>query len=162
MTDNHADRNPSTVLPCCVEAPASYRPRAQYALRMLLLPLGIDPEWVDRDDLADGGLYYGPEPDDLPDTVLKLRLAADVVTYFETPTPYRTSWMRWRRWHGERWPVLFTDPETDQDDLVASTFFWLSGWQEYIIAERDRHGRFPHHASLQARFNTTTRPAVDA
>lgn len=154
--------SPSTVLPCCIEAPASYRPKAQYALQMLLLPLGIDPHWVDRDDLAGGGVYYGPDPDAAPEAAVSLRLDPKAVAYFEDVTPYRRSRMRWRRWDGERWPVLFVDAETDDDDLVASAFFWLSGWQEHTTPERDRHGRFPHHASLQARFATTTRPAVDA
>ncbi len=164
MTASASERNDSssTVLPCCIEAPDAYRPRAQYALRMLLLPLGIDPRWIDREDLADGGLYYGPSPDDAPEGVLKLRLAPETAAYFEDVTPYRASAMRWRRWDGERWPVLFVDAETGDDDLVASAFFWLSGWQEHVTPLRDRHGRFPHHASLQARFDTTTRPAVDA
>ena len=161
--DNVESTDPSsTVLPCCVEAPEAYRSKAQYALRMLLLPLGIDPQWVDRADLTDRGLYYGPDPDAVPASVLRLRLAPDTAPYFDGFTPYRSRWVRWQRWWGERWPVLFGDPETDEADLVASAFFWLSGWQEYTVAARDRHGRFPHHASLQARFGTTTRPAVDA
>ncbi len=164
MTASTSERNDSssTMLPCCVEAPASYRPKAQYALRMLLLPLGIDPQWVDRGDLTGHGLYYGPDPDEAPEVVLQLRLVPEAVAYFEDVTPYRSSRMRWRRWNGERWPVLFVDVETGDDDLVASAFFWLSGWQEHTTPMRDRHGRFPHHASLQARFDTTTRPAVDA
>ena len=164
MTDHHAEatNNASTMLPCCVEAPEAYRPKAEYALRMLLLPLGIDPQWVHRADLDDSGLYYGLDPDTVPASVLRLRLARETVSFFEDPMPYRSRRVRWRRWQGERWPVLFTDPETDEDDLVASAFFWLSGWQEHTASARDRHGRFPHHASLQARFGTTTRPAVDA
>ncbi len=160
MTDIQPADNLPIALPCCVEAPASYRPKAQYALRMLLLPLGIDPQWVDRADLTGHGLYYGPDPEEAPEGALKLRLAPRAVAYFEDVTPYRRSRVRWRWWNGERWPVLFHEAGTD--DLVASAFFWLSGWQEHTTPMRDRHGRFPHHASLQARFNTTTRPAVDA
>ncbi len=156
----YPDDNRAAPLPCCVEAPASYLPRAQYGLRMLLLPLGIDPRWVKREDLTGQGLYYGPEPDGFPEGVLRLRLAPATIAYFDAATPYDRRRVHWRTWDEDRWPILFHEAGTD--DLVASTFFWLSGWQEHTTRERDQHGRFPHHASLQAHLGTTTRPGVEA
>ncbi len=156
----YPEANRAIPLPCCVEAPASYLPRAQYGLRMLLLPLGIDPRWVDREDLAGPGLYYGPEPERISERILRLRLAPATLAYFDEATPYDRRRVRWRPWDDDRWPILFHEAETD--DLAASAFFWLSGWQEHTSRARDRHGRFPHHASLQAHFGTTTRPVVDA
>ncbi len=164
MTDDLSEpvADPTVALPCCVEAPATYRPGAQYALRMLLLPLGIDPHWVDRAALPVDGLYYGTDLDATPDAALRFRLHPATATFFEHITPYPADRVCWRWWDGERWPVLFVDPDTGEDDLIASAFFWLSGWQEHTTPERDRHGRFPHHASLQAVLGTTTRPAVEA
>jgi len=155
---DHATR----VLPCCVEAPASYRPKAQYALHMLLLPLGIDPRWVGKAELPAHGLYYGTAPEQAPVRALRLGLKADTVAYFEGGSAYDRSRVCWRLWDGERWPVLFGEKDPAAVDLVASAFFWLSGWQEYTHPARDEHGRFPHAVSLQAAFDTTARPVVDA
>ena len=150
-------------LPCCVEAPDAFVPKARYALRMLLAPLGFDPLWTDRAALGhpDVGpaLYYGPAPPASSD-VLPIRLRKETLAYFAGRLPYAPDRARWRVWEGEPWPVLFGGD--GEDDLVASAFFWLSGWQEHTVRVRDRHGRFPHAASLQARWGTTTRPAVEA
>lgn len=143
-------------LACCIEAPSAYLPKARYALRMLLLPLGLVPRWADRAALPAGGLYYGTNPAGLPENVVSIPLDASTAGYFESGRPYDLEAVRWEAWEGERWPLLFGE------DLVAAAFFWLSGWQEFTTPERDRHGRFPHAASLQARLGTTTRPAVDA
>ncbi|MFQ5570879.1 MAG: polysaccharide deacetylase family protein [Rhodothermales bacterium] len=127
---------------------------------MLLLPLGIDPTWVAREDLTGRSLYYGPRPGDLGEDILRFRLHPGTLSYFERRTAYQEEWVRWRRWDGEQWPILFGNDR--EDDLIASAFFWLSGWQEHTLPERDRHGRFPHQASLQARLGMTSRPSVDA
>lgn len=146
-------------LPCCIEAPAPYADRARYALRMLLLPLGIDPVWVGRDDLAAPGLYYGPDPDAVAPSRLRVRLRPDVPAFFDARTPLLRP-ADWIEFDGERWPLLFGTAA--EPDWIASAFFWLSGWQEHVVRERDVAGRFPHAASLQARLGTTTRPVVDA
>ena len=45
---------------CCVAVGEGYAPKAKYALRMLLLPLGIDPVWITSGELRRGDVYYGP------------------------------------------------------------------------------------------------------
>ncbi|MDX1545534.1 MAG: polysaccharide deacetylase family protein [Rhodothermales bacterium] len=148
------------LLDCCVEAPPAFLPKARYALRMLLLPLGLAPRWVERGALAGPGLYYGPEEEALPAGCVSLSLRPETAAYFAGRSPYPADRVRWMEWGGTRWPVLFDDAE--EGDLVASAFFWLAGWQEHTVPERDRHGRFPYAASLQAAFGTPLRPAVDA
>lgn len=142
-----------------MDAPDAYAAKARYALRMLLWPLGIDPVWVPHDHLTAPGLYYGPDANGLPDRVVGLRLRPEVLGYFETRQRFERD-VVWVEEGGERWPLLFGTPQAP--DWIASVFFWLSGWQEHVIRERDATGRFPHAASLQARLGTTTRPAVDA
>ena len=146
----------STSLPCCIDVPPSYRPKAQYALRMLLLPLGIDPVWIDRAALTAGGIYYGTDSQLAPDTALRLPYSARAAPYFDGGLPYDQSRVAWSVWQHEQWPLLF------EDDLVAAAFFWLSGWQEHVTRDRDIHGRFQHRDSLQAALGITTRPVVDA
>ena len=144
-------------LPCCLELPPHYEHKAQYALRMLLLPLSLEPTWVARGDLPEGGLYYGTG--EAPSNSLALPLEAGTLDYFAGRTRYRPEDAQWHTWDGERWPVLFGQAAPD---LIASTFFWLSGWQEITTTARDVHGRFPHAASLQAAWDLTARPPVDA
>ncbi len=150
----------SQCLPCCVESTAEFRPKAQYALQMLLFPLGIDPKWVVRNELTGVGIYYGSAPDGLPHSIISLRLTRETEEYFQYGSAYPPAAVRWVEWDGASWPVLFMGG--DQPDLVASTFFWLSNWQETTCATRDRHGRFPFEASLQSALGIATRPAVDA
>lgn len=149
-------------LPCCIESTASYRPKALYALRMLLMPLAIDPIWVGRGDLVETGLYYGPDASSMPSSVLCLDLSPETQAYFAEGSPYPSARTRWRTWDGASWPVLFTSEATGEPDLVASAFYWLSAWQEVTCAERDQHGRFPYAASLQAVLGTAASPVVDA
>ena len=149
-------------LPCCVESSETYEPKARYALRMLLLPLGIDPQWVGRKELGERGVYYGPSSLALSPTILSLGLSPETESYFEGGAEYPRSNVRWHTWEGESWPVLFADSQSGELDLVASAFFWLSGWQEVTSRVRDRHGRFPYKASLQAFWGTAMRPVTDA
>ncbi len=151
-------------LPCCVEGPEVWLPKAAYALRMLLLPLGWGPRWVDRATLnaLGTGIYYGPAVARWPDGVLALPLHETTPAYFASGRPYTAGRIRWR-WNGtERWPALFGHPDGSADDPVASVFFWLSGWQEHTQRVRDEHGRVRYADSLQARLGLATRPPVEA
>lgn len=138
--------------------PESFRPKARYALATLLEPLGLVPEWVNRKDLT-SGIYYGPEPGGLTDGVLALRLDPATAVFFESGDPYDSAAVEEVAWDGEAWPVLF--PSDRGGDLVASAFFWLSGWQEITMTARDVHGRFPYDASLQAALGCVGQPLVD-
>ncbi len=129
---------------------------------MLLLPLGIDPVWVADSELREGDLYYGPQDLSLGKGVLSLSFSQQAEAYFAAGTPYRSGDSCMRTWDGESWPVLFAGEEPGSDDLVASTFFWLSGWQEHVVPFRDIHARFPHGESLQRTLGVTARPVVDA
>ncbi len=155
-----------TDVSCCIEGPPDFMPKAQYALQMLLLPLGIKPVWCSRAAIAAGGLnaggiYYGGEPDGLGPTVLCLPFAQSTATYFAEKKAYDPAVVHWQEAAGERFAVLFGGAEAGTVDYVASAFFWLSGWQEYTIQNRDRHGRFSWTDSLQAAWDTIYTPVVD-
>ena len=78
----------------------------------------------------------------------------------------------WREWRSQRVPFFF-----DHDgaplleltprraiigaDVVSAAFYLLSGWQEYFSDDRDRHGRFPYAASVQARYGFVASPVVN-
>ena len=151
----------SIQLPCCIEASEDYIPKAQYALQMLLGPLGISPEWCTKSELVDTGIYYGPAIDDLPQKVVCIPLHTPTLDYFGGRSPYDASSVRWKMLDNDRYPILFSDTSSQNEDLIASAFFWLSGWQEYTISNRDRHGRFAFASSLQAALDTPCEPVVD-
>jgi hypothetical protein len=46
-------------------------------------------------------------------------------------------------------------------DIIASAFFMLTRWEEYVLSDRDEHDRFPAAASLAFRCNFLDRPVVN-
>ena len=144
-------------VPCCVDVPDRFERRARYALRMILRPLGIDPVWVRRDDVRDGGLYYGRATSE---AAVHLPFDPEAADVLEATAPTTVAAPVSIRWDGETWPLIFGTPHAP--DLVASTFYWLSGWEERATVARDRYGRVVHAGSLPDRLGTTTRPVVDA
>jgi len=46
-------------------------------------------------------------------------------------------------------------------DIFASSFFMLTRWEEYVISEKDKHGRIPDELQLSVRNNFHERPVVN-
>lgn len=46
-------------------------------------------------------------------------------------------------------------------DLFGSAFFFLTRWEELVLPDRDRHGRFPASAAFAFRHQLLQRPVVD-
>ena len=79
----------------------------------------------------------------------------------------------WREWQGQRVPFFFDNSPAApllalqenraiiSADIIAAAFYLLSGWQEYFSGERDRHGRFPYAASVQATYGFVAMPVVN-
>lgn len=69
---------------------------------------------------------------------------------------------------GYQVPVFFTAASFSQPieskilqfDVVLNAFLLLSGWQEWVIATKDKEGRFPFQCSLQHKFNFVEVPVV--
>lgn len=92
--------------------------------------------------------------------------------FFEGMNPYPPA-PNWREWQGQRVPFFFDNsPEKPllilqgnkafiAADIISAAFYLLSGWQEYFSSERDRHGRFPYAASVQARYGFVALPVVN-
>lgn len=119
------------------------------------------PRWVGRSGLATGGVYYGPHPEGVPNAVA-IPLHADTLEYFGSGAAYDPADSGQLDWDGAAWPVLFPRAaDAAVPDVIASAFFWLSGWQEVTVTTRDEHGRFPYDASLQAALGCIDQPLVD-
>ncbi len=157
-----ADPDRMRSIPCAIEAPEFFRPRARYALEMLLEPLEVVPRWVNPAHLSGEtpGIYYGTSPETAGNRVVAVELHRSTIEYFAGRKPYPSDQVSWQEIDGTEIPVLFPLGE-DGMDIAASAFFWLAGWQEYTTRARDRHGRFPYESSLQARWDLTGLPSVD-
>lgn len=146
-------------LKVCLEVGKNYQPKAQYSISMLLRPLGLGPKFCCRNDLNNHGLYYGHHPEGLDAGVIILSFASEVEDFFEARQEIDIKLIKWNHYEDFDYPIVFSSEKGD--DLIASTFFWLSGWQEFTVRARDRHGRFPYHASLQSSLNIAHIPVVD-
>lgn len=144
-------------IPCCVDVEPGFEAKARYALRQLLVPLGLKAQWVGPDAAA-GGIYYG----DRPHASAAVRLEADLSAphFFDALEPYDAQQATWFDSAEGHLPAMFATPR-GEPDLIASTFLWISGWQEYVTPARDAHGRVPYAVSLAARTETADRPVVD-
>jgi hypothetical protein len=117
----------------------------------------------------DGHDAVAPLADGLrPSGALILPVSAAALDGLGRPSVPTPDGLGWVEVEGERWPLpaAARSGEEAAGDLVASAAWWLAGLQETATRERDRHGRFPYAASLQARLEGgpggPLRPAVDA
>ncbi len=129
---------------------------------MLLVGLGLEPDWVEKAALREGGVYYGPQSDTPPQSALCIPLKPETTAFFSEHRALAGEEMSTIRWDGEDWPIPFGGEVEGLPDVIASAFFWLSGWQEHTTTERDHHGRFPYAVSLQAEMDIPLKPLVDA
>jgi len=78
----------------------------------------------------------------------------------------------YKEWGDKKIPFFFDSKETDiitqkddsviiNYDIIASSFLLLSGYQEYLIKNRDEYGRFPYEHSLQNKYDFTLLPIVN-
>jgi len=146
-------------LPVCLEVGHNYMSKAKYSIRMLLQPLGVSPIFMSKSELECQGIYYGQNLSGLNSGIIILPIASDCEAFYQMNQPIDLNKIKWVDVLGVKIPVLFSSEKGD--DLVASAFYWLSGWHEWTVHTRDQHGRFPHSASLQEKLKVTHLPVVD-
>jgi hypothetical protein len=80
----------------------------------------------------------------------------------------------WKIWKGVRIPFLFHNSDREEIytisnngkavinyDIVASTFYFLSGWNEYTNSRKDEFGRISYNESIIKRLNISSIPVVN-
>lgn len=103
----------------------------------------------------------------------KINIYASGTSYFDEFSAFPQSQIVWKTWQDRQIPILFPgNPEAPalefradraiiHDDLLASAFFFLSGWQEYVYMHRHSAVRYPFRESLQHRLNIARLPVVN-
>lgn len=154
-----------------LDVPEAHRPRARYALRMLLYPMGLRPRWITAAEAGDTGIYYGSGARPGRGWVL-VSFVRRTARYFDRQSPYDARPPYWFFEESAKVPVLFPrgsalrsrppgEGPSTRWDLIASAFFWLARWPEWTGEPRDRHGRPRYEGSLQERWELGDCPAVD-
>lgn len=128
---------------------------------MLLFPYRVDVEWASVSDLTAGDIYYGTNPEHAPEGVYAVGLDSETCRFFRGTDPAPES-DRTVIIGGSEVPAPFTCAAEGAFDLIASTFYFLSGWQEFHTVPRDEHGRVRFEDSMQYRFKSPHTPYVDA
>lgn len=63
--------------------------------------------------------------------------------------------------YGESKCEFYEDKVIIHADIIASTFFMLSRWEEIVNPSRDKHNRFPASESIAYKFDFLGRPIVE-
>lgn len=102
----------------------------------------------------------------------KIQIKKGNLSLFQNKTLPEVNQVVCKEWRGENIPFFFNE-EADElitfsensavinYDIVASAFFLLSGWQEYVIPERDQYGRFRYNDSIQKKLGIIFSPVVN-
>lgn len=103
----------------------------------------------------------------------KINIHKSNTNYFDSLQPYSIENVKWRKWHNTTIPFLF-DPSDEKEileireeqafvryDILASAFFFLSGWQEFVFMKQKKAWRYPFVESIQNKLNITHLPIVN-
>jgi len=135
-----------------VDAPAAFKPRAEWVLDTLLAPLGRRVRPVGERDAAGGcALAYAPAP---VAGVPTIPCDAGAMDLFRRRRPLAGgAFSRLKTPAGDvvgAFPAAADDGFSLPFDLVASAFALLACWDEHTSHERDRFGRLPYSAGVFA------------
>lgn len=93
--------------------------------------------------------------------------------YFDGIGTFDLNGITWGEWNNTNIPFLFHSGSYDtiisvsegsviiNYDIVASSFYFLSNWQEYASHEKDDYGRFPFTQSIQYKLKIAGIPVVN-
>lgn len=103
-----------------------------------------------------------------------VHVTARAGSFFEGRETVRPDQLVWRKWRERAIPFLFAETDRGEPiridghravieyDLLAASFYFLSGWQEYAAdPEVLEEGRFPCSASLQGQLEMAHVPWVN-
>jgi hypothetical protein len=102
----------------------------------------------------------------------KIQIKTGNVEYFKKRQELSLKNIIWKKWNGEQIPFLFDTQDNDiisfsdegaiiNFDIIASGFYLLSGWQEYVTTNRDQYGRFQYRDSIQHKLDIIYQPTVN-
>lgn len=150
--------------------PKDYIPKAEFVLRTFCYILRLNPKFIYGAYFEAAHLYYGPNPD--RDYPLRIHFDPEAAQFFEEKELYPLERVNFCRFGTDHVPFLFSqggaifsftqDSCILRKDIVASAFYFLTCWHEYIFSERGLpRGRVDYKESLQYRWDFIETPVVD-
>ena len=103
----------------------------------------------------------------------KIQIKKGKVTFFDKHEEYNIRNVIWKEWNSVQIPFLFDErPDTEiltfsngrviiNFDIIASSFFFLSSWQELSYNKGNDLCRFPFEASIQYKLKIIDKPIVN-
>jgi hypothetical protein len=102
----------------------------------------------------------------------KIKVENRASLYFDKNQVLPPQTVVWKNWKGASIPFIFGIPELPiisekggqiiiNDDIFASAFYFLSGWQEKVNEKRDPAGRFLYEYSIQKDLQISNIPVVN-
>jgi hypothetical protein len=165
----------------------AFQRKAQYVLTTFLKALGANCRVCTAEEVVgchespmDLLLVYAPPDTIMPPGVIPdvwIETSGDALDFFVEYEESRGPSVSTVRFHGHEVPMLFYSDLLSQDftvwlqsqeqtfrlpwDIVASSFYFLSHWQELVTSRRDIHGRFPYQDHICHKLGCFDRPVVD-
>jgi hypothetical protein len=156
-----------------------FKKKASYTFETFSQILGLPFRFVDSSEVSSSDIviWYGREIPKSSGRILFIHASLEAQSLFRQRLQLDTSKVKKVRFYGEDSLALFYDEEFGREgaslvsgdekwriihvDIVASTFHFLSCWQEVTSTQRDQHERFPASASLQYHHDLLYTPIVD-
>ena len=102
----------------------------------------------------------------------KVNIVDDGKSFFDSKIDLDFSKIIWKEWKNIKIPFFFNANENEiyscvdgiwkiNFDIIAASFYFLSGWQEYTSKEKDSIGRFPYEESIQRKLDIIEIPVVN-
>lgn len=150
--------------------PQRYLPKAEFVLRTYCYILRLNPTFVYGSHFEAAHLYYGPLPD--REYPIRVHFDPDSAEFFEKQELYPLEKVNFCKFRENHVPFLFSkggsifsftaDSCIFRKDIIASGFYFLTCWHEYVFSERGLpRGRVDYKESLQYRWDFTETPVVD-
>jgi hypothetical protein len=150
--------------------PQTYIPKAEFVLRTFCYSLRLNPKFLYGSHYEGMHLYYGPPTG--RQYPIKIQFDPRTPEFFEQRELYPLDQVNFCPYKKENIPFLFSLPGPIfsfdkhcvifRKDIVASAFYFLTCWHEYILASHgQKRSRVDFRQSLQYRWDFTDVPVVD-
>ena len=106
------------------------------------------------------------------DNKSRIQIRKGNIEYFSKREDLDLTNIIWKEWNNTSIPFLFDSKDDDifqydndqiiiNFDIIASSFYFLSNWQEFTNKDRDNIGRFLYSESIQNKLNIIEIPVVN-
>ena len=153
-----------------INVPDRYLPKAEFVLRTYCYILRLSPKFYYSFHSEGIHLYYGEyNHQDYP---MRIFFNPETAVFFDELELYPLDRVNFCEYNGEYIPFLFSqngsifslynDFCVIRKDIIASGFYFLTCWHEYILSSKGiPKGRVDFRESLQYRWDFTEIPVVD-